>query len=277
MKTSVRWLPRSLVGRVFALYTVTLLAFVLGGLGLFYSYQFSVELEEAQLRADTLSGVIMPTISDSAVIGDYDTIRRTLERALLHSSFSQASFIDMKGGLVRAPRNDPPDVSAPGWLVEQVASRLLRHQPDGDRRRPRLRRAEADLFSGAHRRAAVGADAHGAGAGPVEPGGRLAADPLSAGALARQPRSHPGVRARHAGGRGHARDADARGRADRVPRHVRSDRPHGAEPASAACTGSGHAQRDCRQRVHARRTGQGRVRESRSVCSRGSAAGRSAG
>ena len=124
MKTSVRWLPRSLVGRVFALYTVTLLAFVLGGLGLFYSYQFSVELEEAQLRADTLSGVIMPTISDSAVIGDYDTIRRTLERALLHSSFSQASFIDMKGGLVRAPRNNPPDVSAPGWLVEQVASRL---------------------------------------------------------------------------------------------------------------------------------------------------------
>ena len=99
MKTSVRWLPRSLVGRVFALYTVTLLAFVLGGLGLFYSYQFSVELEEAQLRADTLSGVIMPTISDSAVIGDYDTIRRTLESALLHSSFSVASFIDLKGGI----------------------------------------------------------------------------------------------------------------------------------------------------------------------------------
>ena len=121
---SLRLLPRSLVGRVFALYTVTLLAFVVGGLVLFYRYQFTVELEEAQLRADTLSGVIMPTISDSAVIGDYDTIHRTLERALLHSSFSMASFIDMQGGVVRAPRNERPEVEPPRWLIDEVAARL---------------------------------------------------------------------------------------------------------------------------------------------------------
>lgn len=124
MRLSLRWLPRSLVGRVFALYTVTLIAFVVGGLALFYRYQFTVELEDAQLRADTLVEVIMPTISDSAVIGDYDTIHRTLERALLHSSFSMASYIDLQGGLVRAPRNESPDVVPPRWLVEQVASRL---------------------------------------------------------------------------------------------------------------------------------------------------------
>jgi PAS domain S-box-containing protein len=121
---SLRLLPRSLVGRVFALYTVTLLAFVVGGLALFYRYQFTVELEDAQLRADTLVEVIMPTISDSAVIGDYDTIHRTLERALLHSSFSMASYIDLQGGLVRAPRHDTPDVAPPRWLVEQMAARL---------------------------------------------------------------------------------------------------------------------------------------------------------
>jgi len=116
--------PRSLVGRVFALYTVTLLAFVIAGLGLFYRYQFAVELEEAQLRAEALSAVMLPTISDSAVIGDYDTIRRTLEHAVHHSSFSSASFIDLRGGVVRAPRDDAPDVAPPRWLRDSVAALL---------------------------------------------------------------------------------------------------------------------------------------------------------
>ena len=121
---SVVWLPRSLVGRVFALYTVTLLAFVLAGLLTFYRYQFSVELEESQLRAETLSSVISPTVSDSAVIGDYDTIRRTLERAVSHSSFSSASFIDLKGGVVRVPHDEPSEVRPPAWLQASVESRL---------------------------------------------------------------------------------------------------------------------------------------------------------
>lgn len=116
--------PRSLVGRVFALYTVTLLAFTVAALALFYRHQFGVELEESQLRAESLSAVIAPTISDSAVIGDYDTIRRTLERAVSHSAFSMASFIDLKGGVVKAPHVDPPPVHAPAWLDEIVRGRL---------------------------------------------------------------------------------------------------------------------------------------------------------
>ena len=89
----MRVVPRTLVGRVFALYTVTLVAFVVAGLGLFYVFQFTAELEDGQLRAESLVEVISPTISDSAVIGDYDTIRRTLERAVHHSSFSSAALI----------------------------------------------------------------------------------------------------------------------------------------------------------------------------------------
>ncbi|MEY8877468.1 MAG: PAS domain-containing sensor histidine kinase, partial [Leptothrix sp. (in: b-proteobacteria)] len=119
-----RWWPRSLVGRVFALYSVTLLLFVLGGIGLFYRYQFAVELEDAQLRAEALSAVMQPTISDNAVIGDYDAIRRTLERAVFHSSFASAAFIDLRGGVVQAPRNDLPDVVPPRWLRDSVAARL---------------------------------------------------------------------------------------------------------------------------------------------------------
>ena len=120
----LRLLPRSLIGRVFALYTVVLVVFVSAGLGLFYRYQFGVELEDAQLRADTLGNVILPTLADSAVIGDYDTIRRTLERAMPHSPFSSASFIDLKGGVVRAPSEEPPEAIPPGWLLAAVASRL---------------------------------------------------------------------------------------------------------------------------------------------------------
>lgn len=50
MKWLFAWFPRSLVGRVFALYTITLLAFVVAGLGLFYRYQFAVSLEYEQQR-----------------------------------------------------------------------------------------------------------------------------------------------------------------------------------------------------------------------------------
>ncbi len=123
---AARWhlLPQSLVGRVFALYSVTLLAFVGGGLGLFYCFQFSFELEAAQTRAEALASVIAPTVSDSAVIGDDDTIARTLERAIYHSSFDSAAFIDLKGRKIDARRQDSPDIPAPAWLVDQVAAQL---------------------------------------------------------------------------------------------------------------------------------------------------------
>ena len=69
----IRWLsrglPKSLVGRVFALYTTALLLFVGGALALFYRFQFSRELEAALERADGLISVVAPAISDNAVIG----------------------------------------------------------------------------------------------------------------------------------------------------------------------------------------------------------------
>ena len=120
-----RGLPRSLVGRVFALYSVTLLVFVGAGLGLFYRFQFSAELEAAQTRAEALAMVIQPTVSDSAVIGDDDTIARTLERAIFHSSFASAAFIDLKGRKVQALRSDPPELKPPAWLTRLVQAQLF--------------------------------------------------------------------------------------------------------------------------------------------------------
>lgn len=119
-----RGLPRSLVGRVFGLYTLALVGFVGGALGLFFRYQFHTELERALLRAEALVVVISPTVSESAVIGDYDSIQRTLQRAIYHSDFSRAVFIDMAGGSVEAERADPPEVEPPEWLVRRVADTL---------------------------------------------------------------------------------------------------------------------------------------------------------
>jgi signal transduction histidine kinase len=119
-----RWLPRSLVGRVFALYTATLIAFVALALGLFYSYQFGVELEDAQLRADALAEVILPAVIDSAVIGDYDTIRRTLDHATAHSSFAWVGFIDLQGGVIRANGPGATELAPPRWLSEAMQRRL---------------------------------------------------------------------------------------------------------------------------------------------------------
>jgi len=124
MSLLARLLPRSLAGRVFALYSLALIGFVAAGLGLFYRYQFTLELENTQEHADSLMEVAMPTIADSAVIGDYDTIRRTLERAIHRSNFASAAFIDVNGGMVQAVSEQQPEVVPPRWLQELIAQRL---------------------------------------------------------------------------------------------------------------------------------------------------------
>jgi PAS domain S-box-containing protein len=124
MALALRLLPRSLVGRVFALYTVVLLTFVVSGLAAFYRYQFTVEVEDSQERAEALAAMLQPSVSDSAVIGDYDTIHRMLERALHQSAFASAAFIDLRGGVVLAENQRKPDVVPPALLTAAFAQRL---------------------------------------------------------------------------------------------------------------------------------------------------------
>ena len=112
-----RLLPRSLTGRVFGLYSVALLAFVTVGLAAFYRFQFTVQLDQAEEQVQTLGSIIAPAVADAAVIGDYDTIERTLERALQNSWLASAEFIDVSGGRVRAHSQARPDVTPPTWLT----------------------------------------------------------------------------------------------------------------------------------------------------------------
>jgi len=118
-------LTRSLVSRVYALYAATLLIFVSVGLGLFYRYEFTSSLEDVQDTSLTLIAVTGQTITDSAVIGDYDTIRRTLSKAISGSNFATASFIDVGGASIMAANDKAIPNDAPQWLQQSIAERLM--------------------------------------------------------------------------------------------------------------------------------------------------------
>jgi len=120
-----RMLPRSLVGRVFSVFSLTMLVFLASGLALFYRYQFIQHIEETQDNAMTLVEVAAQTIEDSVVIGDYDTVKRTLDKMLVQSPFKSAEFLDVAGGRMRVEAAPPPpSQTAPGWMRDLVAERL---------------------------------------------------------------------------------------------------------------------------------------------------------
>ena len=119
-----RWLPASLIGRVYALYSAVLLLFVGSSLVLFYQYQYHQAVDEAQNSATMLIELAAQTVADSAVIGDYDTIKRTLDKSILRSQFDSAFFIDLSGGMVKSQSEPSAGPQAPGWLVDSVAREL---------------------------------------------------------------------------------------------------------------------------------------------------------
>ncbi len=120
-----RLVPSSLVGRVFSLYFAALLIFVGVGLGLFYRYQFTQNIDDELLAAEMMMNVAAQSVADSAIIGDYDTITKTLERAIARSHFAQAEFIDSKGGVLKATNQIPSTLLTPEWLHNMVQNRLF--------------------------------------------------------------------------------------------------------------------------------------------------------
>jgi signal transduction histidine kinase len=117
-------LPRTLVARVFLLYSTAMLLFVGIGFSCFAIYTGQSSVEDAKEEAEAFISVITPTISESAVIGDYDTIQRNLERVVHHPALVQAVFIDLNGGRIEVSRKDVIELPAPGWLRSLIAERL---------------------------------------------------------------------------------------------------------------------------------------------------------
>ena len=117
-------LPQSLITRLFLLYSMSQLLFLGVGVALFYEYQFLQAMEDAQQAAVMLIEVTAQTVTDSAVIGDYDTIRRVLDKSVLRSSFATATYIDLGGGTMSTTSVTTSQSSAPHWLQDTVAGTL---------------------------------------------------------------------------------------------------------------------------------------------------------
>ncbi len=125
MKALDRLLPRSLVARVYALYSATWLAFVCAGAILFYENRFTQDIEDAQQSGTMMIEVLAQTVGDSAVIGDYDTIKRTLNSAVLRSHFSSAQFIDLRGGIVKSVNSSGNQHGTPPrWILDRATENL---------------------------------------------------------------------------------------------------------------------------------------------------------
>lgn len=120
-----RVLPASLGARIVSLYLLTMFIFVSVGIAGFYQFQFVRHVEEAQETAQLVVEVMSGTISDSAVIGDYDTIDRTIRAAVRRPQFESGEFI-VPGGVARIRMSNPtyPRLQAPVWLKKRVAGML---------------------------------------------------------------------------------------------------------------------------------------------------------
>ncbi|MFM8769422.1 MAG: hypothetical protein ACKOD9_17260, partial [Rubrivivax sp.] len=149
--------PRSLTNRVFALYGVTLFAVFGTGLGLFLHYQYQQQVEETQRASVMLIEVVAQAVQDSVVIGDYDTVRKTLDRAVQGSVFESSLFIDTKGGRITVDSRTKSKAQPPAWLVRWADKGVVRRQPQHHGGGAGLRRAAPEVRRQER------------GGGPVEP------------------------------------------------------------------------------------------------------------
>ena len=121
-RTARSWMPQSLASRVFLLYGLSILIAALGALGLITYQQFTQHIADNRQSIDKLAEVSTQPITESALIGDFDTIRRLLDRIVTASPLREAIYTDTAGGRIVA--TDPTHSGAPGWLVDLVASRM---------------------------------------------------------------------------------------------------------------------------------------------------------
>ena len=121
---SRRLAPRSLTSRVFALYGATLAVFFAAGLALFLTRQYEDQVEEKQQAAVMLVEVVAQAMRDSVVVGDHDTVRRTLETTVQGPIFASAVFTDTKGGRIDVALAEPLQQFTPVWFVAWVESRF---------------------------------------------------------------------------------------------------------------------------------------------------------
>ena len=120
-----RLLPASLVSRVLLYYGLTLFLFLSITVASLTAHEFEQEIETSQQQAVMMIEVLAQTVGDSAVIGDYDTIRRSLDKTIIRSDFVKAQFIDLDGGVIQSVVPPGNVNSSPQFLQDWVAGQLF--------------------------------------------------------------------------------------------------------------------------------------------------------
>jgi diguanylate cyclase (GGDEF)-like protein len=118
------FLPRSLMGRVFGVFAATLLLMMAAGLGMFYRYQYLQHIEETQDNALMLVEAVIQPIEESVVIGDYDTVKRTLGKMIVKSPFKRAQFLEVSGGAISLEAQDSQYAAPPDWFTALIVERF---------------------------------------------------------------------------------------------------------------------------------------------------------
>ncbi len=116
-------MPESLAARVFWLYGLSVLIAALSSVSLLTRQEFVRHIEDSEQSVKKIADLSLPRLRDSAVIGDYDTIRRTLEDMVPNSPLAEALYLDSTGGAITAAAAVQA-TQAPGWLITMVARRL---------------------------------------------------------------------------------------------------------------------------------------------------------
>jgi len=119
-----RLLPASLVSRVLLYYGFTLFLFLVTTVAAITAHEFEQEIDTSQQQAVMMIEVMAQTVADSAVIGDYDTIKRSLDKAVIRSEFTKARFIDIDGGVVQSSVTAPKSKTSPDFLKNWLAGQL---------------------------------------------------------------------------------------------------------------------------------------------------------
>ena len=119
-------MPSSLASRVFLLYGASLAVVLAGYLSFVYVFVFSDELEHEQTTVRTLASVMSETISEEAIVGDFDAIRGALDSALRERVAAEAVFVAASGNRLEGKRSANSDWVAPAWVESYVKSRMPR-------------------------------------------------------------------------------------------------------------------------------------------------------
>jgi PAS domain S-box-containing protein len=114
--------PRSLASRIFWLYGLSILMAASISLVLLIRQEFVQHIADSAQSAKKMADLSLHSVSESALIGDFDTIHRTLKSMVPDSPLREAVYQGAKGGTLQAGQKS--ETSAPDWVVAVVSSQL---------------------------------------------------------------------------------------------------------------------------------------------------------